>query len=198
MESCRERTVGREQVANLIKTVRLFELRCLTAYEYALISLQPCNPIHIMFCVKETAQTCSGGSPAGSFPVKAARCPGQGTPALHPCCVGQLASPHVWIFCTFRDTLRRHCLSGNSRAGLHSWLMFHSPHLGLWGHLYKWPRSSLNGAWCQGEELTYFGNNNNNNNNKATIYWVLIICQLLTKVNTLLYYSRRVYNSPWI
>lgn len=52
MESCREKIVGRKQVANLIKTARLFELRCLTAYECALISLQPVNPIHIMFCLK--------------------------------------------------------------------------------------------------------------------------------------------------
>lgn len=53
MESCREKTVGSRQVANPFKIGQLFELRCLTAYEYALISLQPYNPIHIMLCLKK-------------------------------------------------------------------------------------------------------------------------------------------------
>lgn len=37
MKSCRKKVVGRREVANLSKIVQLFELRCLTAYGYALI-----------------------------------------------------------------------------------------------------------------------------------------------------------------
>lgn len=107
MESCREKIVGRKQVANLIKTVRLFELRCLTAYECALISLQPVNPIHIMFCLKETAQPLSGSSLAGSFPVKAASGMARpvGSSASSLLCRTAGFSPCLDI-CTFRATPR--------------------------------------------------------------------------------------------
>lgn len=112
MESCRK-IVGRGQVANLIKRVQLFELRCLTAYEYALISLQPCNPIHIMFFLKQRLLRPTLMA-AERFPVKAVRCPGQWDSRASPL-LGRVAgfSPCVDILCMFIAMPGWHCLSVN-------------------------------------------------------------------------------------
>lgn len=156
MESCRK-IVGRGQVANLIKRVQLFELRCLTAYEYALISLQPCNPIHIMLCLKQRLlRPTLMAAQAERFPVKAVRCPGQWDSRASPL-LGRVAgfSPCVDILYMFIAMPGWHRLL---TMVLHSWLMFYSPPLSLWSHLFKWPKSSLDGAWNWEEGLSYFGN----------------------------------------
>lgn len=91
MESCREKIIGKGQVANLIKIVQLFELRCSTACEDA-----PCNPIQIMFSLKRHH----------SYPLwqqyklRAFRLVQQDALATVTslCWVGWLTCPHVFVF----------------------------------------------------------------------------------------------------
>lgn len=125
MESCRK-IVGRGQVANLIKRVQLFELRCLTAYEYALISLQPCNPIHIMLCLKQRLlRPTLMAAQAERFPVKAVRCPGQWDSRASPL-LGRVAgfSPCVDILYMFIAMPGWHRLSVNYGSAQLTYVLF--------------------------------------------------------------------------
>ena len=145
VKSCRKKVVGRREVANLIKIVQLFELRCLTAYGYALISLQLCNPIHIMFCLKKRRfRLTLMAAPAGRFPVKAARCPGLWPLGLSACWAGWVAAPTCWC--------PAHVCSHAQMTLPFCWLWCCTAHLCSTFHLYKWPKSSLDGAWCRRED----------------------------------------------
>lgn len=124
MESSREKIIGKGQISNLIKIVQLFELRCLTAYEDALISLPPCNPIQIMFCLKWHYSSLLWWQPRlGAF-----RLEPQDSQASE-------LSGFVLALCMCLHAFRMILPCVNS--SVHSWFMFHSQPLSLCSHLYK-------------------------------------------------------------